>query len=147
MDSTFPELTSFGTLMKFAVALEAIAAELSSRASEQCVPHRDRLANQAKKHAKRRREFERLGQERLNEVVLQPITGMDRALYLPPLDLPADPTEAIATIAALEQRVARFYDDAADIAANVLVGIDRKLRKLATESREFSAAFGPGRSV
>jgi hypothetical protein len=141
MEASFPELTSFGTLVKFAVALEGVAAEFSARASEQCDPHSDLLKTQARKHNQRAQELERLRQERLNEVVLQPISGMDRAEYVPALDLPADAAGVISAITGLENHVARFYEDAADNAANVLTGVDRKLRKLAAESRKFAAAL------
>jgi len=143
LPANLPELTSFGTLFKFALALEGVAAQQAEQAAANpaCAARRDQLAVCARKHAKRVRELERLRRERLNEVVLQPISGMERARYLPPTDLPEGGEEIVNQIAALEEMVARFHDDAAEIAANVLTGMDRKLRKLAEESRKLAAGL------
>ncbi len=138
----FPELTSFGTLLKFALAIEQAAADLAGLASsrEACAASCDELARCAKKHQKRGRQLERLRQERLNEVVLQPIDGMERARYVPALELPqdADAGQTIALVASVEEAAARFYDDAAEIAANVLTGVDRTFTRLARESRSLA---------
>ena len=75
------------------------------------------------------------------EVVLQPISGLGAADYAPPGELPEAAGDARAAVADLEHRVARFYDDAAEVAANVLTGLDRKFRKLAAESRKFADAL------
>lgn len=119
MAISFPELNSYGTLVSFGLSLEQVAEEKAAAAGE------DRIA---RKHQKRARQLELIFRERLNEVVLQPLTGMDRADYLPADDLDR---------AALEALIARFYDDAATIAADVLIGVDRTFRKWAEESRGF----------
>ncbi len=143
LPENLPELTSFGTLFKFAMALEELAARLTAQAAADpaCVSWHDQLAVCARKHTKRARELERLRRERLNEVVLQPISGMEREHYLTPTELPADAEQIVKQLAALEEAVARFHDDAAAIAANVLTGMDRKLRKLAAESRQLAAGL------
>ena len=141
MAANFPELTSFGTLLKFGLAMEEATAETAETAlkREDLKPWHDDLATCAKKHKKRNKQLERLRRERLNEVVLQPITGMARETYLPHLVLPDDPAGAMETMAAAEEAAARFYEDAAGTAANVLSGLDRTFRKLAKESRTFAA--------
>jgi len=144
MDPNLPELTSFGTLLKFALALEESTAERAATAADGATDagQRERLSSCGKRHARRARELERMRRERLNEVVLQPISGMDRERYLPP-DFPAPGGgPEIKQLQALEETIARFYDDAATIAGNVLPGLDRKLRKLADESRRLAAELG-----
>ncbi len=134
----FPELISFGTMLGFAQALEQAGVELCAAAQQQ-VDH-PALKKCVRKHGKRAKQLERIRRERLNEVVLQTIEGMDRGTYLPTLDLPAG-GEA-AAVAAFERGVARFYDDAADTAADVLVGVDKSFRRLAKESRKFAEELG-----
>ncbi len=140
----FPELTSFGPLFGFAVALEQNVAELARAAGELEVGDAgDALARSAKKHTKRARELENLRRERLNEVVLQPLTGMDRAEFLPPTELPTDPTAALATVAEADRVAATFYERAAELGGDVLMGVDKKFRKYAKQSRQFAESIEP----
>ncbi len=144
MDVVFPELTSFGTVLKYALALEARLAELAEGA--RALPGGERfadvLAGAARDHAKRGAQLEQLRRERLNEVVLQPVSGMDGTAYLPPTALPAGAAEAAGAFAAAERQAARFYDDAAEVAQNVLSGVERTFRKLADKSRALAAVLG-----
>ena len=141
----FPELTSFGTLFKFALVMERAALELASLARErkECMARRDDLSNCARRHRKRLEQLERVRRERLNEVVLQRIHGMEGPEYMPALGFPEDATEreTIERVIAVEETAARFYEDAASIAANVLAGVDRTLRKLAQENRALAEAL------
>jgi hypothetical protein len=144
MTDNFPELTSFGTLMKFALALEQATKELAQTAasSDTCSPWTEQLERSAKKHGKRYQELERMRRERLNEVVLQPISGMDRAAYVLPTSLPATSAhDIIAIVTEAEQVAARFYDDAAVIASNVLSGLDKTFKRLARENRDLAHAL------
>jgi hypothetical protein len=132
----FPEITSFGTLLKFALALEQTVADLEGQAAghDACADHQSELAAMASKHARRRADLERLSRERLNEVVLQPLSGMARQEYLPPEALPGDDDAGIvAALAALEEGSARFYGDAAERAVNLLGGLDRTFKRFVKE--------------
>jgi hypothetical protein len=138
----FPELTSFGTIFIFAQALEDNVAALAQAALDRgdCASASKALQTSAKKHTKRSRELANMRRERLNEVVLQRIDGMDRAEFLPPTELPGDASAALATVAEADEVTARFYEAAADVAAGVLGGMDKKFRKLARKSRDMAAA-------
>jgi rubrerythrin len=142
MPADFPELTSFGTLLKFALALEQTGIELANQAQESsvCAPWTETLSNCAKKHTKREKQLERLRQERLNEVVLQPIEGIERAEYLPTTDVSgiSDGRQIIKTIIEFEEITARFYTDAAKIADDVLGGLPRTFLKLAEQSKKLA---------
>lgn len=139
-----PEITSFGTLLRFAMALDRIAAERGAAAAtaEACRGQRDALTAMARKHARRVEDLERLARERLNEVVLQPLSGMVRAEYLPP-----DPgtgggaADLLRELATLEERSARFYGDAAERAVNVLGGLDRTFKRFAKEDQKRARAL------
>ena len=138
----FPELTSFGTIFIFAQALEDNVAQLAEAALARgdCAAAAKALQTSAKKHAKRSKELANMRRERLNEVVLQRIDGMDRAEFLPPTELPAGGAAALATVAEADEVTARFYEAAADVAAGEHGGMDRKFRKLAGKSRDMAAA-------
>ena len=74
-------------------------------------------------------------------MVLQPISGMARDEYLPPLELPENAVDAVSAVADADEITARFYDAAATMAANALGGMDKKFRKLAKESRGLAQAL------
>lgn len=139
MTASFPELTSFGTLLTFAYSLEETAAELAEHAAEceECSVWREDLENCAKRHRKRSTQMERIRRERLNEVVLQPIYGMERDRYIPQTDVLSDCQDAknpMDTVVSVEETVSSFYEDSANYAQNVLSGVERTFRKLARES-------------
>ena len=139
--SDFPELTSFGTLFKFAVSLEEAAAELAQAAAkkEDCAASwRDFLSDCAAKHQKRSKRLEQLRRERLNEVVLQPIAGMDAENYAPEAVPEGDAKQALGALATTEEKAAQFYEDAAKTAANVLTGVEKTLLKLARQNKEIA---------
>ena len=88
-------------------------------------------------HAKRGKRLEQLRRERLNEVVLQPLTGLSRDSYLPRTDAPT----GAAGLAALEETLARFYRDALANAADVLGGLERTFARFARESEAMAASL------
>jgi hypothetical protein len=145
MNVDFPEITSFGTLLKFAIVMENRAAELMRHDAEgeNVAALRNERADCAGKHVKRAKQLERLRRERLNEVVLQAIHGMDGSEYAPALELPRETPArpAIADLIAAEETVARFYEDAARTAANVLTGVEKTFRRLARESASMAASL------
>lgn len=145
MSVVFPELVSFGTLLKFALSLEQTAEETSREAAEReaCRDFREKLLSCAKKHKKRRQMLEQLRRERLNEVVLQPIEGMNHSEYIPDAALNglSEVKQMLQQVVSVEGSAARFYDDAARIAASVLSGVERTFKKLALESRTLADTF------
>jgi len=139
----FPELSSFGTLLNFAQALEQTVESFALEAAqrEDCVSFKEKLEATAKRHQKRNKKLGRLRQEQLNEVVLQPLEGMNRADYLPKEGLPPEGNtkETIEVITQAEEVISRFYLDAASIAENVLGGLPRTFKKQAEQSLEIAA--------
>jgi len=88
----------------------------------------------AKRHTRRIGDLERLARERLNEVTLQPLSGMAREEYLPATELPAGDGDAIVSaLAELEEGSARFYGDSAERALNLLGGLDRTFKRFVKE--------------
>ena len=141
----FPELNSFGTVLKFALVLEQAAADVARLAATRVGSpgSRDRLLGCAERHARRAKQLERMRRERLNEMVLQPIDGLKREDYIPAVDLPTglSPREAVARIAAVEETVARFYAAASNLAAHALPGVDKAFKRMGQESRSLTEAL------
>ncbi len=138
----FPELTSFGTLFIYAGALEEALGALATRAAEVAPDAAGKTLKTAiKKHGKRATQLANMRRERLNEVVLQPLTGMDRADYLLAEELPAEPAAALAALADAEETTARFYDDAAALGGDVLMGVDKTFRKYGKQSRQWATSL------
>ncbi len=141
MKQDFPEITSFGTLFAFAQALEEGLIRMSEEASTKGGPKAAEAGQAHKKHAKRAKQLERLRRERLNEVVLQPLEGMNRDAYAPDLCCPEDASGSALALAKAEEKAALFYEEAAEKAKSVLGGMERTLKKLAAESRELAASI------
>jgi len=136
MAAEFPEIASFGTLCKYALALDTNAADLLEQAAAHgaCAAHQAALSAMAQKHTRRVKDLERLARERLNEVILQPLAGMSREEYLPLTALGSDDAAGILTaLAGLERLSARFYGDAAERAVNLLGGLDRTFKRFVQE--------------
>ena len=142
MAGEFPELTSFGTLFIYAGALEKALGGLATKVAEVAPDAAAKTLKTAiRKHGKRGIQLANMRRERLNEVVLQPLSGMDRGDYLPPAELPTDATAALAALADAEETAARFYDDAATLGGDVLMGVDKTFRKYGKQSREWAAGL------
>ncbi len=140
MAAEFPEISSFGTLLKFALALEETAAALETQAAATLSEHQAALEAMAQKHTRRKNDLERLARERLNEVTLQPLSGMSRDEYVPPTTLPdGDETALLDALSTLEEGAARFYGDSAERAVNLLGGLDRTFKRFAKEDRKRAA--------
>jgi hypothetical protein len=143
MQTDFPELTTIGTLFVFARRLEEAGAELFSRLADAETGERaEAVRRVAKKHGQRAAEIEQARKEKMNETVLEPLTGLDHSSYVPPLDgLGADAgTAALRKAAlALEERSVRFYTDAADKAGPVIGEVRRIFLRLAKDNERHAS--------
>jgi len=137
MVSEAPELTNFGSLIRFAVELEAATSAFYEAAAtlqgSGGTPGRfDDLGTQ---HANRGRLLERTRQRSLNEMVLEPITGLDGRRYVYDASTPPR-SQVIARALALEAVAARFYEESSVVAQALLTEAARTLRRLAEENRK-----------
>ena len=128
-------------MLWFATSLEDAAADAYGVALE--LEHikpsfKGELKALAKKHAKRSKRVQRIRRERMNEMVLQPLEGVDSKQYIPDVELGEDTLEKLIE---LEDNIARFYIDAAEYGANVLHGIDRTFKKFAKESNSAASSL------
>lgn len=118
-----PELNSFGSLVRHAMLLEEHAA-----AACKALPGSG-FAELAIRHENRLRLLERTRREKLSEIMLEPIEGLEGADYVP-----APNMEGLPLAQELEILSARFYRDSARIARMVLAEVSRIFERLAQEN-------------
>jgi hypothetical protein len=138
IQSEFPECTTFGTLMRFALELERVAAlvneELASDPS--CAAGAETFKALAANHRARVALLEETRREKLNEAVLEPISDIRSADYVVATDVPkgAGVKDSAMFGAKVEETSARFYIDTARIAKSILHGAVRIFERMAKEN-------------
>jgi rubrerythrin len=145
VECEFPECTSFGTVIRFALELERVAAIANEElASEPGLAAQSATFKAiAENHRKRLRLLEDTRREKLNEMVLEPISDIKRESYPVDCDVPkgADARRAAAFSAKIEETSARFYLDSAKTAKNLLHDAARIMERLAKENMANKAKF------
>lgn len=134
-----PELTSFGALIRHALALEEQAVAFYEQpAPEVSSEINSALGELAKAHRERRELLEKVRRELLSEMVLEPVDGLDGKAYIHT----ADPSrDRIALAKELEGVAERFYDDSARVARMVLAEAARVFERLARANRKNQERF------
>ena len=135
MDVAGPELTTFGAVLRFAIELEAASAAFYDAAVHAFAKDGPGtlVRELAAQHANRRHLLERTKQMKLNEMVLEPITGLEGARYRFEAT-PAPKDDLLSRAAALEAVAERFYGDSSIVAKALLTEAARTFRKLGEEN-------------
>jgi rubrerythrin len=131
-----PELTTFGAVLRFAIDLEtASAAFYEAAAGLLAKDGPGTLVRElSAQHANRRHLLERTRQMKLNEMVLEPVSGLDGRRYV--FDATSAPKDGVLRRAIdLEAVAVRFYEDSSTVAKSLLTEAARTFRKLAEENR------------
>jgi rubrerythrin len=127
------KLGTAGAVLAFAIDLEARSAEFYQRAATLAKDpaHTEVLLSLAEAKRERKKLLERSRREYVNEILLEPIDGLEAGQYLVQTDLSSekDPGAVRQAAEELEANSRRFYLDAAELM--VLPQIARVLRKLA----------------
>lgn len=143
-----PELTNFGSLIRHAVALEAATASFYEEAIRLLGPGKaaETAGELRDAHESRQRLLVRTRQQKLNEMVLEPISGLDGARYTFDAAVHA-PSEVRDKALALEHVAALLYRESSEIAKSLLTEAARTFRKLGEENERnldrIRAAFPP----
>jgi rubrerythrin len=138
VECDFPECNTFGSVIRFALELEKGAASVYEELSND--PHAASAAEMFKAlaaaHKKRGELLEFTRQQKLNEMILEPIQDMRREDYIIDTKTPkgADVKTAAKFAAKIEAMSAKFYLDAAKIAKNLMAEAARIMDKLGKES-------------
>jgi len=135
MGASGPELTTFGAVLRFAIDLEAESSAFYEAAAALFAKDgaNTLLRELSAQHANRQRLLERTRQLKLNEMVLEPVTGLEGHRYA--FDATPAPKDGVLRRAVdLEGVGTRFYADSATVAKAVLTEAARTFRKLAEEN-------------
>lgn len=142
----FPEIGTFGTLVRFALELERVASlvyeELASDPS--CAAGAETFRALAESHRARVALLEETRREKLNEAVLEPISEIKGADYAVDTNVPKGAGVRVAAEYAsrMEETSARFYTDTARIAKSILHGAVRIFERMAKENLSNKAKLG-----
>lgn len=136
-NSQFPEITTFGSLIRFALELENTAINLYE-GSAKTLPNIAALPLLCDVHRKRYQTLELTRREKLNEMILEPIYELKRDDYLIEINgVKNAPAKDILKMAIdLEEQSAKFYSDSANIAKSLLAEASRIFQKLAKENED-----------
>jgi rubrerythrin len=138
VECDFPECNTFGSTIRYALELEKGAAAVYEDLAKE--PGASSAAEMFKalaaSHKKRGELLEFTRQQKLNEMILEPIQDIRREDYLIDTTTPKglDVKGAARFAAKIEAQSAKFYLDAAKIAKNLMAEAARIMDKLGKES-------------
>ena len=132
------QIVTFGAMIKFALELERVAGQFYQQAAEQKPWQRHALtfSSFASESAKREARLERLRRENINEILLEPILGLEEANYRISADAArvTSFSQLIGRALDMEEKVGRFYSDSASKAKSILAEASRILEKLGSQN-------------
>ncbi len=106
--SKFPEMKTFSSVIRYSLCMEEAVEEFYRSAAE-CVPSAAEDLNAlADVHKKRYRLLEETRQQKLNEMILEPVCGLDREAYLPDVEI-TDNSGVLDKAIAVEESCETFY--------------------------------------
>jgi len=135
----FPECTTFGSVIRFALELEkaamAVYDDLSGRPP--LAPAAESFKSLSAAHKKRSDVLEHTRREKLNEMILEPIQDLDRNKYLIETKVPdgVDMAGAKAFLVKMEGTSSSFYLDSSKVAKSLLAEAARILERLGKENQ------------
>ena len=138
VECEFPECTTFGSVIRFALELEkgaaAVYQELADNPGLSQAAESFRSLSAA--HKKREELLEHTRREKLNEMILEPIHELDSSEYVIETKIPegVDVKGAAQFASAIEVKSARFYSDSSKIAQSLLAEAARILDRMGKEN-------------
>jgi rubrerythrin len=136
----FPECTTFGAVMRFALELEKGAAGMYEELAK-AVPSAVLLKELAETHKKRGAMLENMRQQKLNEMILEPIQDMKREDYIIDTKVPkvSDAKAAAKVAMKAEETSAKFYADASKSAKSIIAEAYRVMDKLSKDNLAYKS--------
>jgi len=138
VECDFPECTTFGSVIRFALELEKGAAGVYDELSKEpkAASAAEVFRTLSSVHKKRGELLEFTRREKLNEMILEPISELKREDYLIDTKTPIglDAKAAARFASKIEETSARFYADSARIAKNLMAEAARTMERLGKEN-------------
>jgi len=143
VECEFPECTTFGSVVRFALELEKGAAGVYEELAK-AVPSAALFKELAEIHKKRVSSLENMRQQKLNEMILEPIQDMKRENYLIDTKVPmvSDAKQAAKVAMKIEETSSKFYTDAAKSAKSIMAEATRFMDKLAKDNLAYKTKLG-----
>ncbi len=139
VECEFPECTTFGAVIRFALELEKGAAGVYEELAREpkAAPAAEMFKALAVAHKKRGDLLEQTRQQKLNEMILEPIQDMNGKSYIIDTKAPkgADVKTAAKFASMIEETSARFYIDSSRIAKTLMAEAARIMDRLGKESQ------------
>ena len=139
VECEFPECTTFGSVIRFALELEKGAAAVYKELADD--PGLSQAAESFKAlsdaHRKREELLEHTRREKLNEMILEPIYELDSSQYVIETKVPEgiDMKGAAKFASDIEAKSAKFYSDSSKIAQSLLAEAARILDRMGKENQ------------
>jgi len=136
------ELRTFGGVLRFAMELEARAEELYnnliSRIGDEDPVTTELFTKYSIEHLRRHKLLEEIRQRNINEVLLEPISGVESGTYSVNTDTSGkmDSTKAINTAGDAEEKTADFYADTYKLGRAALGEAAIAFKRFQQENRE-----------
>jgi len=143
VECDFPECNTFGSVIRFALELEKGASGVYEELAREphAAPAAEIFKALAAAHKKRGELLEFTRQQKLNEMILEPIQDLNGKNYLIDTRTPkgVDVKAAAKFAGKIEETSAKFYLDAAKIAKMLMAEAARIMDKLGKESQANNA--------
>lgn len=130
----FPEIRNFSSVIRYSLCLEEACVDFYEKAAELKTDAADLLKSLAKDHKKRINLLEETRQEKLNEMILEPITGVEREAYLPDVELKESSEDVLQKAIALEENAQKFYTDLTEAAQELSREASKVYKRMAKEN-------------
>jgi rubrerythrin len=136
------ELRTFGAVLRFAMELEARAEELYnnlvSRIGDEDPKAAELFTKYSREHSRRHRMLEEIRQRNINEVLLEPISGIESGTYTINTDTPgkADSLKAVNVARDTEEKTASFYADTYKVGRAALGEAATAFKRFQQQNRE-----------
>ena len=140
-DAGFPDINTFGALMRYAITLEDYCAQMYERAAgaDALGEIKEQLAELQAKHKKRKAKLEEALRLKLNEVTIEPVTSLRKEDYLVEVgDIAAKGLdEAKALMGQVEESSKKFYTDSAEYSEAIAREVMRIFERMAKDNTKF----------
>ncbi|OGS57053.1 MAG: hypothetical protein A3K60_08185 [Euryarchaeota archaeon RBG_19FT_COMBO_56_21] len=140
VECEFPECTTFGSVVRFALELEKGAAGVYEELAK-AVPSAALFKELAAAHKKRGGMLENMRQQKLNEMILEPIQDMEREKYIIDTKVPkvSDAKQAAKVVMKIEETSSKFYTDASKSAKSIMAEAYRFMDKMSKDNLAYKA--------
>ncbi len=127
--SKFPEIKTFSSVIRYSLSFEEEMENFYREAARE-ISGMEELADA---HKKRYQLLEETRQQKLNEMILEPISGIDREAYIPELEVTGG-SDLISVAIKAEELSQDFYNDLTETAKELSREASKVYKKMAKEN-------------